>query len=157
MLSQITKREEEKEDEEVSQKDKEKIKDKKKRKKKKWKAREETKLSKLSHRSTLSRAFSDLSWNRQQLVRADAVHPPPLCVHQQNLEVKIKNKKEERKAKRKGGSNEARKKERKKGGKKGRKEARKVGKKEGMIRASATDILGSEVKFKPECKSQKIK
>ena len=30
-------------------------------------------------------------------------------------------------------------------------------KKEGMIRTSATDILGSEVKFKPECNSQKIK
>ena len=135
MLSQITNREEEKEeDEEVSQKDKEKIKDKKKRKKKKWKARGEKKLSKLSHRSALSRAFYDLSWNRQQLVRADAVHPLPLCVHQQNLEVKIKNKKEERKA-----------------------EARKQERKKGMIRRSATDILGSEVKFKPECKSQKIK
>ena len=82
------------------------MKDKKKRKKKKWKARGEKKLSKLSHRSALSRAFYDLSWNRQQLVRADAVHPPPLCVHQQNLEVKIKNKKEERRAERKGGSKE---------------------------------------------------
>ena len=113
MLSQITKREEEEEeDEEVSQKEEKKMKDKKKRKKKKWKGRKEKKLSKLSHRSALSRAFYDLSWNRQQLVRADAVHPLPLCVHQQNLEVKIKNKKEERKAERMGGSKEARKKER---------------------------------------------
>ena len=108
MLSQITKREEEEEDEEGSQKDKEKMKDKKKRKKKKWKGRKEKELSKLSHRSALSRAFYDLSWNRQQLVRADAVHPLPLCIHQQNLEVKIKNKKEERKAERKGGSKEGR-------------------------------------------------
>ena len=157
MLSQITKREEEEEDEEGSQKDKEKMKDKKKRKKKKWKGRKEKKLSKLSHRSALSRAFYDLSWNRQQLVRADAVHPLPLCVHQQNLEVKIKNKKEERKAERKGGSKETRKKERGEERKEASKQGRKVRKKEGMIRTSATDILGSEVKFKPECNSQKIK
>ena len=108
MLSQITKREED-EDEEVSQKEEKKMKDKKKRKKKKWKGREEKKLSKLSHRPTLLRAFYDLSWNRQQLVRADAVHPLPLCVHQQNLEVKIKNKKGIRKKGRKQGRKQARK------------------------------------------------
>ena len=38
-----------------------------------------------------------------------------------------------------------------------REEARKQEREKGMIRRSAIDILGSEVKFKPECKSQKIK